>query len=75
MIVNGYEILYTLFNTICFPLRYKADAFIVHGCFIAHCFCGVVLTTVTGRVCLDKLLGLPEDRSELLELQSINSSN
>lgn len=67
MIVYGYEILYTLFN-ICFSpppldpvvlfLRRKADVFIVYGCFIAQYLCGVVLTSVMGWVCPDKLSDL-----------------
>lgn len=67
MIVYGYEILYTLFNIVCFfpPLDpvvlflwCKADVFIVYGCFIAQYLCGVVLTSVMGWVCLDELFDL-----------------
>ena len=68
MIVYGYEILYTLFNILCFfspPLdpvvlflQCKADVFIVYGCFIAQYLCGVVLTSVMGWVCLNKLFDL-----------------
>lgn len=64
MIVYCYEILYTLFNIIISPhltlfIRCKADVFIVYGCFIAQYSCVVVvLTSVMGWVCLDKLFDL-----------------